>query len=166
MTFQSIRRSAVLSVVALGLVASSGCFGSFNLTRKTYAYNKSVSPDKWVQEVVFLAFMVIPVYSVVGAVDVLILNSIEFWTGENPVMASNTITREDGGRVVQSTKVTDTERSMTFDEYIGDELVSSTTVRHVNGADEVTVVVRYADGRSESRTVSRLDDGSVLVEQY
>lgn len=166
MRLASFRRTAVLAVAAVGLAASSGCFGSFNLTRKTYAFNKSVSPDKWVQEVVFLAFMVIPVYSVVGAVDVLVLNSIEFWTGENPMVVSNTITREDGARVVQSSKVSANERSMTFDEYVGDVLVSSTTVRHVDGADEVTVVVRYADGRVESRTVSRLDDGSVLVEQY
>jgi len=165
MRFASIRRTAVLAAVATGLVASSGCFGSFNLTRKVYAFNKSVSPDKWVQEIVFLAFSVIPVYSVVGAVDVLILNSIEFWTGENPVLVSRSVTRDDGGRVVQRSTITSEERTMTFEEYVDNKLVSTTTVRHATGAESVTVEVRFADGRVESRTVSRLEDGSVLVEQ-
>lgn len=166
MSVQSIRRTAVLALVGVGLVTSSACFGSFNMTRKVYAFNKSVSPDKWVQEIVYLAFTVIPVYGVVGAVDALILNSIEFWTGTNPIVVSNSITREDGGRVVQTSTVTAEERTMTFEEYVADKLVSTTTVRHATGAESVTVEVRYADGRVESRTVSRLEDGSVLVDQH
>jgi hypothetical protein len=160
----SFRRTAMLAIVAVGLASSSACFGSFNLTRKVYAFNKSVSPDKWVQELVFLAFMVVPIYSIAGGIDVLIVNSIEFWTGENPVSVANSLTREDGGRIVQRSTVTSEERTMTFEEYVDDKLVSTTTVRHLTGAESVTVETRYADGRVESRTVSRLDDGSALVQ--
>jgi hypothetical protein len=166
MRIASIRRTLTLAVAAAALAGSSACFGSFNLTRKLYTFNQSVSPDKWVQEIVFLAFAVIPVYEVVGLLDVLILNSSEFWTGDNPVVVSNDVSREDGGRVVQRSVVTAEERTMTFEEYIADRLVSTTTVRHATGADHVTVEVRYADGRVESRTVSRQSDGSVLVEQF
>jgi hypothetical protein len=166
MRLPSYRRTAVLAVVALGLAGSSACFGSFNLTRKVYAFNQSVSEDKWVQELVFLAFAIVPIYEVAGALDALIINSIEFWTGDNPVVVHNSITREDGGRVVQRSVVTSEERTMTFEEYVNNVLVSTTTVRHATGAESVTVEVRHADGRVETRIVSRLDDGSVLVEQF
>ena len=54
MRLASVRRTAVLAVAAAGLVVTSGCFGSFQLTRKLYTWKKNVSPDKWVQELVFL----------------------------------------------------------------------------------------------------------------
>lgn len=158
-------RTVVLATAAAGLLGSSACIGSFHLTRKVYAFNKSVSPDKWVQELVFLAFAVVPVYSIASGLDVLVINSIEFWTGENPVMLSKVTPTEDGRRFVQRTTMTSEERIMILEEYAADRLLSTTTVRYAAGADRVTVETRYADGRTDSRIVSRLDDGSVLIEQ-
>ncbi|MBI3005885.1 MAG: DUF3332 family protein [Ignavibacteriales bacterium] len=82
--------SRVLSslLVAGVLIISSGCFASFHLTRKVYNFNKGVG-DKWVNELVFLVMVVVPVYEIAGAIDILVLNSIEFWTGSNPVSAAN-----------------------------------------------------------------------------
>lgn len=70
------------------LLASSGCFASFNLTRKIYKFNQGLG-DKWLNEIAFLVMTIIPVYGVGVTVDVLVLNSIEFWGGTNPVSASN-----------------------------------------------------------------------------
>jgi hypothetical protein len=70
------------------LVASSGCFASFNLTRKIYKFNQGLG-DKWLNEIAFLVMTIIPVYGVGFTVDALVLNSIEFWGGTNPVSASN-----------------------------------------------------------------------------
>ena len=64
--------------------ASTGCLGSFNLTKKVYNWNKSVG-DKFVNELVFIAFLIVPVYSISLFIDGIILNSLEFWTGNNPV---------------------------------------------------------------------------------
>lgn len=61
----------------------SSCIGSFNLFHKLLAWNKSVG-EKWVNELVFLVCCIIPVYPVAWFLDVVILNSIEFWTGSNP----------------------------------------------------------------------------------
>lgn len=160
------RRSLVLAVAAVGLLGSSGCFGSFNLTRKVWTFNKNVSDDKFVQELVFLAFAAIPVYSIAAGLDALIINSIEFWTGENPVSVAKATSREDGSRLVQSTTVTSEERVMVIEEISKDQqIVSTTTVRAPNSEQAVRVETRYADGRTESRTVSRLEDGTVLIEQ-
>ena len=52
-------RRPLAALVLLGfLPLASGCFGSFNLTRKIYEVNKGVSPDKWIRWLVFLAMTV------------------------------------------------------------------------------------------------------------
>lgn len=72
-------------VLALSLFIS-GCYGPFNLTRQLHAWNGRVG-DKYVNELVFLALTILPLpvygFAVVG--DMVIFNSIEFWTGRNPV---------------------------------------------------------------------------------
>jgi hypothetical protein len=79
-------KSIVCALLLAGTLA--GCYGSFNLTRKVWKFNGGVG-DKWVNELVFLVLNVVPVYGVAGFVDAVIVNSIEFWTGNNPVTAEN-----------------------------------------------------------------------------
>jgi hypothetical protein len=62
----------------------SSCIGSFGLWNNLKEWNENVG-DKFVNELVFFSFNIIPVYPVCYLVDVLVLNSIEFWTGENPM---------------------------------------------------------------------------------
>jgi hypothetical protein len=66
-------------------VHASGCFGSFSLTRKIYDINQGISENKFVRWLVFLAFTILPVYGVGTFVDAVVLNSLEFWTGSNPL---------------------------------------------------------------------------------
>ena len=82
-------RSVVVGLVLGGMVpmSTAGCFGSFNLVRKVYQFNKQVSPDKWVRWLMFLVLNFIPVYGFAAFFDAVIANSLEFWTGENPVVA-------------------------------------------------------------------------------
>jgi hypothetical protein len=65
-------------------VVVQGCFGSFGLTRKVYNFNAGCGP-KVAQEAVFLVCAILPVYSIAGFVDVVLLNTIEFWTDKNPL---------------------------------------------------------------------------------
>lgn len=81
----SWRKSVAIAVLLGFLPLTSACFGSFNLTRKAYQFNKSVSPDKWVRWLVFLVMS--PIYPLAGIVDVLFANSVEFWSGSNPITA-------------------------------------------------------------------------------
>ena len=87
----SLRRAAQQAVASAVLLAftplASGCFGSFNLTRKVYEANRSVSPDKWLRWLTFLAFIVLPVYPFASMVDVFFANAWEFWAGRNPITA-------------------------------------------------------------------------------
>jgi hypothetical protein len=82
----SWRQATAAAVLLCFLPLAGGCFGSFNLTRKVYQFNKSVSPDKWLRWLLFLALNVIPVYAFATAVDVFFANAWEFWAGSNPVV--------------------------------------------------------------------------------
>jgi hypothetical protein len=62
----------------------TGCFGSFSATRRLWGWNDDVG-DKWVNWLVFLGLCILPVYELFVLGDVLVLNSVEFWTGSNPV---------------------------------------------------------------------------------
>jgi hypothetical protein len=86
------RASRLLAVmcVALFSVQMSGCFGKFALTRAMWEFNKNVSGNKFIQWLVFLVMIVVPVYGIGTLVDALVINSIEFWTGSNPVGSAAT----------------------------------------------------------------------------
>lgn len=85
------RTSRLLAVLCVALLSVhvSGCFGKFNLTRAMWDFNKNVSPNKFVQWAVFLVMVIVPVYAVGTIVDALVINSIEFWTGSNPITSAD-----------------------------------------------------------------------------
>lgn len=75
-------------VVALALaMTTSSCIGSFGLFKKLRTWNSQIG-SKFVNELVFIAFWIVPVYEVAFLADILVINSIEFWSGSNPVHAS------------------------------------------------------------------------------
>ena len=67
------------TVLALlvGAVTLSSCIGSFGLTNKLLDWNKGLS-NKFVNELVFI--LISPAYAVCGLADLLVLNTVEFWT--------------------------------------------------------------------------------------
>ena len=73
----------VMAFLCIGLLAS-GCYGPFNLTRRLHHWNGQVG-GRWANEVTFLVFSWLQVYSLATLGDALIFNSIEFWTGNNPI---------------------------------------------------------------------------------
>ena len=63
----------------------TSCIGSFRLTNNIKDWNEGVS-SKWVNEVIFVALHIVPVYQIAIFVDAVVLNSVEFWTGSNLVV--------------------------------------------------------------------------------
>lgn len=93
--------SVALVIALAGSMLCTSCIGSFTLTNKLLAWNRTID-NKFVNELVFFAFYVLPVYEVSALADVLVLNSIEFWSGENPVASSSqTIDGKDGRYLVE-----------------------------------------------------------------
>ena len=71
--------------IALVAILLSGCYGSFQLTKNVYDMNGRVSDNGFVKSVVMVGMFIIPIYEIAGLADILIFNSLEFWTGENPI---------------------------------------------------------------------------------
>lgn len=85
-------------VLALaGSMLTTSCIGSFALTNKILSWNHSVG-NKFVNELVFIAFWIVPVYEVSALADVLVINSIEFWSGNNPVACGRSVIEGQDGR--------------------------------------------------------------------
>lgn len=83
----------------------SSCIGSFGLTSRLKGWNDSLGSN-WANEIVFVALHIIPVYELSIFADILVINSIEFWTGSNP-LASNVgetnIVKNNAGDDIQIT---------------------------------------------------------------
>ena len=84
------RRSILPFALTSGLLVAAllGCFGQFQITRNVYAFNRTVSQDRFVRWTVFLAMNIAPVYPVGVVMDAFIANPVEFWSGTNPVKGS------------------------------------------------------------------------------
>jgi len=103
-----MKKSVFTLAIALSLSGSvmfTSCIGSFGLSNKVLSWNKSLG-NKFVNEVVFLAFLIVPVYQITMFADMVVLNSIEFWTGKNPVQAGliKKIKGENGDYTVETTE--------------------------------------------------------------
>lgn len=87
---------AALLLAGSSLVFSS-CIGSFQMTHRVLSWNKQIG-NKFANELVFVCFCILPVYGVTLAIDALVMNSIEFWSGTNPMEASNKIIETETGK--------------------------------------------------------------------
>jgi Domain of unknown function (DUF3332) len=69
------------------LLASSltGCMGHNALTAKALKFNLSATEGRWGREGLFFGMFIIPVYPIFKLLDLLLFNSIEFWSGSNPL---------------------------------------------------------------------------------
>ena len=79
-------RTLIVSILiaALGL-SNTACIGRMAVSGKVMEFNLRVTEDKWGRELVFLCLYIIPVYGIAGLIDLIVVNSIEFWSGTNPV---------------------------------------------------------------------------------
>lgn len=100
--------SRTVKTLAIAVIASSvllgGCMGKFALTKKLYKWNSTVGQDRWVNEIIFVGLAVIlPVYSLSLLADGIVFNSIQWWTGDNPVARAGDQQRvigEDGSEAL------------------------------------------------------------------
>lgn len=64
-------------------VVMSSCIGSFGLFNKVLDWNKDATGNKFLNELIFI--VISPAYVLCGTADLLVLNTIEFWSGSNPL---------------------------------------------------------------------------------
>ena len=104
------RITGLLLALAMLSITSLGCIGNFGLSGKVREFNLETSEDRWGREILFVVLYVIPVYPFAGLLDILIFNSVEFWTGKNPIngtpsvtpLSSREVESEDGSRMLMT----------------------------------------------------------------
>lgn len=90
------RSKRVVAAIVVGsfLTVTTACYGPFNLTRNVYHWNGNIKGssevnEKWMKEFVFFGMIIIPVYMFSALLDAFIFNSIQFWSGSNPIKADD-----------------------------------------------------------------------------
>jgi len=148
-----IRRTTSMMLLAIFLVstvASTGCIGRMALAGKVGKFNLEVAENKWPRELVFLLLYIIPVYPIAGAIDLLIINSIEFHTGTNPVSGQERLARAGETRDVTGPDGTRVVSTLRADGSIDLEITSPDGSKHFTNVirSGETTTARDADGNA------------------
>lgn len=117
-----MKRNVIMAGVLSMCLLSSSCLGSFSAFNSLRDWNDNVTNSKFVNNLIFWGLNIIPVYGLFFAGDVIIFNTIEFWTGSNPIaMADNEsetqIAEVDGKKV----KMTATKNNFKIEVLEGKE---------------------------------------------
>ena len=80
----SISKLCATIALTLGLSTTS-CIGPNYAYNSLSAWNSEASDSKYLNEAVYIGLHLLPAYPLCMAGDVLIFNSLEFWTGDNPI---------------------------------------------------------------------------------
>jgi hypothetical protein len=151
------KKIVVVMLVATMAVMSVGCYGSFNLTKKVYNWNGSMD-NKWVKELVFLVFCAVPVYEIAGGIDVILLNTLEFWTGSNPM--ASTVKTEDGTTVAFNKESNEMTISYAGTSFVVSRVEGKSVVKDAEG-NILAVAVSDANG-----TMNILDANGKVLSTY
>ncbi len=84
---------AALILAAFLPVTTTACFGKFQLTQKVYKFNQDIDGDKWIQWFAFLVLSIVPIYGISLVIDLVLANSVEFWSGSNPISSDSGTTK-------------------------------------------------------------------------
>lgn len=121
-------------IALLGLVtvsASMNCYGGFVATRKLYNWNGSLG-NKWINTIVMWVMIIVPVYAIATLVDFVILNTLEFWTGSNPLAMKE---GQSETQIVQhkgkSYQITATRNQFVIAELSADKVTAQVILRYM-----------------------------------
>jgi len=171
------RRIVAAMVVGSFLTVTTACYGPFNLTRNVYHWNSNIKGgkevnEKWMKEFVFFGMIIIPVYMFSALLDAFIFNSIQFWSGDNPIKATDA--GGDGAtRVVQLGGVTvtmvESDRGATV-TYERNGIVERRATIEPNATgyrliDETGALLAEAE-KGQDRSVTLLDRDCQVVKQW
>jgi hypothetical protein len=172
-------RNRIVAAVVMGsfLTLTTACYGPFNLTRNVYHWNGNIKGgkevnEKWMKEFVFFGMIIIPVYMFSALLDAFIFNSIQFWSGDNPVKAT-----DEGGdgatRIVKLGGVTvtmvESDRGTTV-TYERNGIVEQRATIETNATgyrliDETGVLLAEAE-KGKDGSVTLLDRDCQVVKQW
>jgi hypothetical protein len=120
-------KKGIITLLCAGMIVLSGCYGKNACFNKLHDWNGTLG-NKWINSIVHFFLNVFPVYMIcLGLVDGLVLNTIEFWTGSNPLAGGDSyyekdaqgnsiaaVKNEDGSMTVEMTTAAGEKATMTL----------------------------------------------------
>lgn len=143
---------------ALCIAASSlsGCYGKFVLTKKLYEFNGSL-PDKYIRSAATWVGILLPVYASVAFLDFVLFNTIEFWSGHNPLAFKEKELDYKEGNTAYRVKAVRSGDEVTYriSRFSGGRFTDSAVVRwNVRTGNSTARVVQNGEPREFSAVLS------------
>lgn len=141
-------KKGIVTLLCAGMIVLSGCYGKNACFNKLHDWNGTLG-NKWLNSIVHFFLQIFGVYWIcLGLIDGLVLNTIEFWTGSNPLAAGDSYFEQDAqGNSIAAVKNADGSMSVELTSAAG-EKASLTLQRDEN-------VVRALD--AEGNLVAQYD---------
>jgi len=88
-------KKGIITLLCAAMIVLTGCYGKNACFNKLHDWNGTLG-DKWINSIVHFVLFYIPVYGIIlFLVDGLVLNTIEFWTGSNPLASGDSYYEKD-----------------------------------------------------------------------
>ncbi|WCP68866.1 DUF3332 domain-containing protein [Vibrio tubiashii] len=142
-------------VTALGLSSLTGCMGQMATTGIVSKFNLEVVDNRYGRAGMFI--LLSPVYGIAGAADLFVINSIEFWTGKNPVSGKSPAVVDTPTK--NYIKVNDKlDNSLKEVPLASNSEIDHATMNQID-ADTLQMDVTYANGSKQTLRGERLAKG-------
>lgn len=132
-----MKKSVAVFMTLIALSSITGCMGRHAMTKSVEDWNLETADSRWGREGLFI--LTFPVTYVTNILDLFVINSIEFWSGTNPI--------NNKGALVD-VKVASLEK-------MGIKNVASAQSRYLD--NEMLMYVSYKDGTQEVFHATRAD---------
>lgn len=163
---------ATVGAISCSLLFTS-CIGPFALSNKLLSWNQTVS-DKFVNALLFI--VISPAYAITLTGDLLLFNTIEFWTGDNPIEAG-VVKKVQGDNGVYTVETLENgykveDEAGQISQFIYDKesntwslIANEKTTKLITISDDNKSAIVYLQN-GEERNVELSDRGVLAVRQY
>ncbi|MBR2271934.1 MAG: DUF3332 family protein [Fibrobacter sp.] len=106
-------KKGIVTLLCAGMIVLSGCYGKNACFNKLHDWNGTLG-DKWINSIVHFFLFWLPIYGIcLFLVDGLVLNTVEFWTGSNPLASGDSYFEKDAqGNSIAAVKNADGSMSV------------------------------------------------------
>ena len=115
-------KKGIITLLCAGMVVLTGCYGKNACFEKLHQWNGTLG-NKWLNSIVHFILNIFGVYWIcLGLVDGLVLNTVEFWTGSNPLAAGDSYFEQDAqGNSIAAVKNADGTMSVELTTAAGEK---------------------------------------------
>ncbi|MBL1418212.1 MAG: DUF3332 domain-containing protein [Moritella sp.] len=153
-----IKKMICATIIAASVSGLTGCIGQMGLTQLAMGVNLKAVDNRYGRAGIYV--VAAPVYGVTALVDLMVINSIEFWTGTNPITKKGPAVADTP--VEAWMKINDDLDPVLTGAPLKDLKVSTqSTSMEVLDDDSLKLTVAYVDGSEQSIIGKRLANNDV-----